>query len=450
MNRTLVSVLVCMSLALPVSAQTTPAELERRLREIEARIEALAAGSPTREIAELRQQIEILSREIEALKLETAPAAEPETPERQFGLGRAASKVYRSRSGVSLGGYGEMLYENFAAERDSGVASDTKDQLDFIRAVLYTGYKWSDRIVFNSELEVEHATTSGQIGEVSLEFGYLDFLIDPRFNIRAGLLLMPVGLVNELHEPTAFLGAKRPEVERLILPATWRETGVGAHGELGDLSYRAYLVTGLRSRDFSSSGIRAGRQRGARALAEDFAFTGRLDWTPLEGALLGGSLYRGDSAQGDTTPSGERFGGTVTIAEFHGDLKVRGLSLRGLWAKGSIDDVAEINAANGLTGSSSVGDEFAGWYAEAGYDLGNVFPRLRASITPFLRYEELDTQESVPRRFSRNPAREVDIMTIGFAIKPIDQVVVKIDHQNAGNAGGSGVDQWNVSLGYIF
>jgi len=200
--------LLCLSLALPVSAQTTPAELERRLREIEARIESLSADSAAREIAELRQQIEILSREIEALKLEAAPAAEPETTERQFGLGRAASKVYRSR-GVSLGGYGEMLYENFAAERDSGIPSGSKDQLDFLRAVLYTGYKWSDRVVFNSELEVEHATTSGQIGEVSLEFGYLDFLIDPRFNVRAGLLLMPVGLVNELHEPTAFLGAPR-------------------------------------------------------------------------------------------------------------------------------------------------------------------------------------------------------------------------------------------------
>src|SRR5262249_13073936 len=158
---------------------------------------------------------------------------------------------------------------------------------------LYTGYKFNDRVLFNSELEVEHATTE-KGGNVNSEFAYLDFLHRPELNFRAGLMLMPMGLVNEQHEPTAYLGAHKAETEQVVIPATWSELGAGVFGDSGPFSYRAYLVTGLDSKGFGpEEGLREGRQGGSEALAQHGAITGRLDWHPIEGTFLGTSLYTG-------------------------------------------------------------------------------------------------------------------------------------------------------------
>jgi hypothetical protein len=422
-------------------------ELVRRVRELEERLRALESGTQPG-AGELRRQIDVLTREIEQLKIERERPAVADAPER--GLGAAASKVYRSGVGMSLGGYGEVVYDRFDDENDAGSDAGAKDQLDFLRAILYAGYKFSDKVVFNSELEVEHATTDDGIGEVAMEFGYLDFLLRPQLGVRAGLLLMPVGLVNELHEPTAFLGSMRPEVERVILPSTWSEAGLGLVGELGPFAYRTYVVTGLNSEEFTSAGIRSGRQGGARALAEDLAWVGRLDWRPTAGALVGGSLYTGGSAQGRTTPAGEAFRGRVTLGELHADLRYRGLLVRGLWAAGRVGDARAINLANALTGAEAVGREFGGWYAEAGYDLASVLRLGGSSLVPFARYEDFSTQRDVLAGFAADPAREADILTLGAVWKPITQVVFKADYQNRDNRAGTAVDQFNVALGYVF
>ncbi|HEY0593147.1 MAG TPA: hypothetical protein VGF40_15345, partial [Thermoanaerobaculia bacterium] len=367
-----------------------------------------------------------------------------------FGLGAAASKVYRADRGVSLGGYGEMLYENYASDRDDNVASGKTDQIDFLRAILYAGYKFNDRVVFNSEIEFEHATTGDGVGEVSVEFAYLDFLVNPAFNVRAGMVLLPIGLVNELHEPTAFLGARRPNVEQAIIPSTWRENGAGIFGEVGTLSYRAYVTNGLDSREFTASGIRSGRQGGAKAKAEDFAFSGRIDWQPLPGTMFGGALFTGGADQGTTTPAGDSYDATVTIAELHADAKVRGWLLRALWATGEIGDAAQVNLANNLTGNKSVGEEFGGWYGEVGYDLGTVLPLGESAVIPFARYEEFNPQESVPSGFALDPSKDASVLTLGVSWKPLPQAVIKLDWQNYDNAAGRGVDQMNLALGYIF
>jgi len=424
-------------------------ELEKRIRELEARLEQVTKEHSSPEIDELRRQIEILSREIESLKLQqnkTAATAD----QQQHGMGAAASKVYRSEPGFSFGGYGEMLYESFDARRDNGSPSGKTDQLDFLRAILYAGYKFNDKVVFNSEIEFEHATTDDGIGEVSVEFGYLDFLVRDEFNVRAGMVLLPVGFVNELHEPTAFLGARRPQVEQQIIPSTWRENGVGVFGESGTLSYRAYIVNGFNSEEFSSSGVRSGRQKGAKAKADDFAIVGRLDWQPIEGFLLGGSAYTGDSAQGRTTPDGESFGANVTMTELHAEAKFRGLQLRALWVESSIDDVRQLNEANDLTGGKSIGEKQDGWYLEAGYDLASVLDLGKHSLIPFVRYEDYDTQKSVPLGYVDDPATAMEILTIGFSWKPIPQAVIKVDFQNIDNGAGTGTDQFNAALGYIF
>jgi hypothetical protein len=420
-----------LSLALCTSAFAQEAsDLERRLRALE---EAIARLQPTAEVAELRRQIEVLSQEVEALKTRQteAPAA---ANTQQFGLGAAASKVYRSQSGVSFGGYGEFLYQNLEGRTDTA---------DALRVILYTGYKFNDRVLFNSEIEYEHANTERN-GEVEVEFAYLDYMFNPAMNVRAGMVLMPIGFANEQHEPTAFLSARRTQVESRIIPTTWTELGAGMFGEVGQFSYRAYLTTSLNSGAFTATGIRNGRQMASQAKADDLAAVGRLDWHPFEGTMVGGSLYSGNSGQEQT------FGGRVTLAEVHADAKFRGVYLRGLAARGTIDDAAAINAANRLTGAASVGESFGGWYAEGGYDLAGLLPRGEMSLTPFARYEQFDTQREVPAGFLRNPANDQNILTLGVAFKPMPQTVIKVDWQDVDNAANTGLDQWNIALGYIF
>ena len=145
-------------------------------------------------------------------------------------------------------------------------------------------------------------------GFVSVEFAALDFLWVPEINARAGLLLVPMGFLNEVHEPPFFFGVARPAVERRILPSTWRENGVGVFGTLGEsLEYRSYVMSGFNAQNFSDGGIRDGRQQGSLSLSEDFAFVTRLDWTPelLPGFLLGGAVYVGDSGQDVELPGGD-------------------------------------------------------------------------------------------------------------------------------------------------
>lgn len=437
-------------IAAPLAAQNQSEvdELRARLRALEAEIESLRVSGRTADTTELERKLDILTREIETLKITRGEPAQADTF--QAGLGEAASKIYRSAPGLSFGGYGEMIYEGPSSSRDDGVASGKKDQIDFLRAILYTGYKFNDRVLFNSEIEFEHATTSGAVGEASVEFAYLDFMVRPELNVRTGLLLLPIGLVNELHEPTAFLGANRPAIEGTIIPTTWRENGAGVWGDLGPVTYRAYVVNGLRGERFSAGGLRGGRQKGGKALAEDLAFAARADWAPVEGLMLGGSFYTGGSGQGLTTAAGETIDVQTDIFELHADARIRGWWLRALWADASLSDVAQLNERLGLTGNRSVGEELGGWYGEVGYDLAGVLPLGQASILPFVRYEQLDTQKQVPSGYLRNPASDREILTIGVSWKPIPQTVIKIDHQNIDNEAGTGVDQWNVGVGYIF
>jgi hypothetical protein len=282
-----------------------------------------------------------------------------------------------------------------------------------------------------------------------VEFAYVDYLWRPQMNLRAGLLLVPMGLVNELHEPTVFLGARRPGVETVILPSTWRENGLGLFGDLGPFTYRAYLLTGLDASRFGAGGLRNGRQNGARAKAEDFAAVARVDYTGLPGLLVGGSLYRGDSGQG-LELGGRRVGVATRVAELHGEWKARGLELRGLWTQADVDDAAALNRALALTGGAGVGERLRGGYVQAGYDLFARRPRGAQALVPYLRWEAYDTQARVPAGFSRNPANDVESLTFGLAYRPLDQVILKLDYLDLDNGAGNAVDQINFALGYIF
>lgn len=445
------------SLAPALFAQSTEErvkELERQVEELRAEVKALENGGGAAEpdrITELERRIEVLAAELEKLKIgEAAVAAE----ESEHGMGPAASKVYRTERGLSIGGYGEVLYQNVSGEEmeehEEALSEEEEeeegdgDQLDLLRAVLYFGYKWNDRWLLNAEIEYEHA---GE--EVSVEFAYLDYLWRPQANLRAGLLLVPMGFLNELHEPTTFLGAQRPAVERVILPTTWRENGFGLFGDAGPFTYRTYLLNGFDASGFSEGGLGGGRQGGAEAKAEDFAWVGRLDYKGLPGLLLGGSAYFGNAGQGLETEEGKSVDAGTTIFEGHVEWRWRGLELRALAVQAEVDDVADLNRALGLSGDESVGEKLTGHYVEAGYDLlaGRSGER---SLIPYGRWERYNTQDEVPAGWSADPAHDVEVLTLGVEYKPFDQIVLKLDHENVDNEAGTGRDRFNVLLGFIF
>lgn len=430
----------------PAFAQSTDArvqELERQVRELKDEIAAMKsgqAGGDAGRLAELERRLEILAGEIEKMRIGEAAA----TADRSgYGLGPAASKIYRTERGLSIGGYGELLYQNFDSERDDGAASGRSDQFDLLRGIVYFGYKWNDRWLLNTEIEYEHAG-----GEVSVEFAYVDYLWRPEMNVRAGLLLVPMGFINELHEPTVFLGANRPDIERVIIPTTWRENGFGLFGDLGPFTYRTYLVNGFRGAGFTAGGLRGGRQKGNQARAEDFAWVGRLDFTGAPGLLVGGSAYLGDSGQ-DLTLSGRSVEAGTTIVEGHLEWRWRGLELRAMGVQADLDDVADLNAALNLSGNQSVGEKLKGYYLQLGYDLLAGRGGERALI-PYARWETYNTQDEVPAGFRANPANDIETVTLGLAVKPIEQLILKVDYQDVDNEAGTGIDQFNALLGYVF
>jgi hypothetical protein len=263
------------------------------------------------------------------------------------------------------------------------------------------------------------------------------------------MLLMPMGLTNEFHEPNVFLGAKRSETESRIIPSTWRENGFGVLGTAGKLSYRTYVVTGLNAAGFNSDGLRGGRQRGSRARTTDPAVVARLDLAPIPGVFLGGSVYTGGSAQNQFQIDGKTLNVDTTIGELHGQFQMRGFDVRGLYARASLDEVAELNRARNLVGIASVGQAMQGGYVQFGY---NVLSQIREGIalTPYYRFEKVNTQDEVPQGFAADAVRDGVFHTSGVEFHPISNIVVKTDYQWIQNSLESGVNQFNISLGYTF
>ena len=460
---TLLAFVLALLLAPAVFAQSGSTEdrvrtLEQQVEQLKAEIAAMKGGdagktgSDADRVAELERRLEVLAGEIEKLKIGEAAAAADRSDQ---GLGPAAAKVYRAERGISIGGYGEIALQKIqevgeeetlrakSEEEEEEEEGEPGRHFDLRRAVVYFGYKWSDSILFNSEVEYEHAG-----GEVSVEFAYLDFLWRPQANFRAGLILLPVGFLNELHEPTVFLGADRPDVEQRILPSTWREGGFGLFGQSGPFTYRTYIVNGLNAAGFTDDGLRGGRQGGDEATARDLAWVGRLDYTGIPGLTVGGSAYAGKAGQDLEGPDGRRLGVATRIYEGHLEWKWRGLEFRALGAQARLSGVAALNAALELEGDESVGERLTGYYVQAGYDL--LSGRGGRALTPFVRWETLNTQDAVPSGFSANPDTDIRNLTVGLEYKPIEQVVIKADYRDVHNRAHTGADRFTLLLGYVF
>ncbi len=290
-------------------------------------------------------------------------------------------------------------------------------------------------------------------GEAEIEFAYIDYRPGRRFGLRGGLLLVPVGFLSELHEPPIYYGARRPDVETFILPSTWRENGLGVYGDAGPVSYRVYLVTGLDASGFSAGEwAREGRQEGAEAKARDWALTARVDCVPVPGLLFGAAGYTGDTGQGSPGIGGAR----LSVWEAHAEWNARGWHLRGLYARGALGQAGAVSLANEplLAGDpargTAIGSRAVGWYGEIAWNILSLAHAGEAELSPFVRYEGLDTQAEVAAPFARDRANDRTVRTYGLHYRPIPNLAVKVDYQDYRNGAGTGVDQLNVALGYLF
>jgi len=429
--------------AAPASAQQSDATVPP---DVDSGSSASTGSQSLEGIEELRRRIDVLADEIERLRSGEQEQIEVSDARRQsLGLAPSAAATYRrATEGVVFSGYGELLLQKLADETESGVAGGGGTELDFLRAVLYAGYRFNRRFLFNSEIEFEHG---GE--EVGIEFAYVDYLLNDNLTLRGGMMLLPLGLVNEFHEPTVFIGARRPVTEQRILPSTWHENGGGVLGTYGPISFRAYLVNGFDAGGFSSTGLRGGRQGGVEAVARDWGFAGRLDTTPVAGVLAGVGMYRGGSGQGLVEVGGNSYDISTTIVEAHGQVQVRGLDLRALVARAAIGNAVALNRALGSEPGAPVAEEMLGGYAQLGY---NVLSQKRSplSVMPFVRLERVDTQHQVPAGFTRNLSADSTLVTAGLEFKPIPNVVLKVDHEWITTAAGTGRDQFNFNLGYAF
>ncbi|HEY8259016.1 MAG TPA: hypothetical protein VIG08_15275 [Gemmatimonadales bacterium] len=347
---------------------------------------------------------------------------------------------------TTIGGYGEVHFQNASGP-------DTPGVVNVARFVVFLSHQFNERLAFRSELEVEDTKVEGGSpgGEVALEQIYLDYMLSPAFTLRAGLVLPPVGILNETHEPPTFNGVERPAFDHDVIPSTWRDIGVGAVGTIpgsSGLSYRVYLLNGLLASGFTADeGIRSGRQEGREASFANPSVTGRLEWA-RPGLRIGGSFWYGGSANQDPALGTGTFDNAVALVSADARYETGPFSFRGVVANISIADADAINAAFG----GQVGSRIAGGYLEGAYNvLSAVAPASSQRLDAFLRHERYNTQAGVPDGVTRDDALARRITTIGLTYKPVYNVVFKGDYQLRRNKAGIGEDQlFNLGVGYQF
>jgi len=355
--------------------------------------------------------------------------------------GRAAAQER-----TTLGGYGEVHYAN-------RTGPDTPGIVDLKRFVVYLAHAFNDQIAFRSELEVEDAKLEGAQpgGEVALEQAYLDYRLSDALTVRTGLVLPPVGIINETHEPPTFNGVDRPGFDHDVIPTTWREIGVGAVGRVpgaDGLSYRVYLVNGLRAAGFSAAeGIREGRQEGREASFANPSFTGRVEWA-RPGLKLGGSFWYGGTADADPALGTGAFAAPITLLSADARYDVGAFLFRAVAASIWVSDAEAINTRY----AGAVGSRIAGGYLEAAYNLLHALaPASSQKLNAFVRHERYDTQAAVPAGTARDETLARRITTFGLSYKPTYNTAFKGDYQLLRNKVGAGeAEVVSLGIGYQF
>lgn len=354
------------------------------------------------------------------------------------GYQRILSNLSGIPQGVTIGGYGEILYNQ---------PNNLNGELDVQRLVMLFGYKFDDRVQFVTEIEYEH------VKEVYVEQAFVNYSIANAVNIRAGLMLVPMGIINEFHEPTTFNGVERPSMDNKIVPTTWREIGIGVAGRLDGLAlrYQAYLFNGFISHDGEagklkgSNGLRGGRQKGAESMVDQFNLSAKLDYYGIPNLRIGLSGYQGRTQADDTV--NDVLGSDIGVSMIGLDARYKWMnfSARGQYVHAKLSDTEAYNSFAGR----DLGSQLEGYYLEAAY---NILPITnKQSLDAFVRYETYDTHKAVAGNLTKNLAYDRQEWTTGLSYHMSIGTVFKVDYQSkATGLADSQYGQFNVGVGVWF
>ena len=344
-----------------------------------------------------------------------------------------------SSKGITVGGYAQVDYNQ--PEGANGT-------MDVHRLVMLLGYKFSDKVQFVTEIEYEH------VKEVYVEQAFLNYSLNDHVNIRGGLMLVPMGIVNEYHEPTTFNGVERPNVDKSIVPSTWREVGVGVTGRFNDLSlgYQAYIFNGFASVNDDkvlggSNGLRNGRQKGAESTINTPNLSAKVDYYGIAGLRVGLSGYFGRTQAADDIQEVNGADVGVSMLGFDARYINRRFSARGQYIHALITDADAYNTLY----ETNLGSELKGWYAEVAYNLLPIDAEQKLDI--FARYEVYDTHAAtIDASIARNLAYNRNEWTTGLSYHVASGAVVKADYQLLDNAveGNKTKGQFNLGFGVWF
>ena len=447
--RILTAAILAAFAALPAHAADDTAALKARLEVMEQQMQQLKA-----ELARVNAKADDANARTDAL------AAHQESG---LGIvtqpGRSTGQPDMAAGQTSLFGYGEINYTRPRQDTPQAQA-----QADVRRAVIGIGHRFSDSLKLISEYEFEHAVTSStDKGEAEVEQFYLDYKLSDRMNLKAGLFLMPIGLMNENHEPTHYFGVQRNEVETRIIPTTWREVGLGLYGTLDSgLQYDAGVSTGFSIHKWDStlgpgSPLSTVHQEGQMAAARDLAFYSALHYVGVPGLRFGGGVWSGNSGQGNAphladnaTPDLSGISGRVTLWNLDATYSLGNLDLRALYARGSIGQAGAINDALVASNPAITGfvpSKFDGGYLQASYRL---FERGDLALTPFLRWERYNTQLEMPAGYeaSADPKNNERVITAGASLFLTHNAVFKADYQKF--RADPTKDRLNLGVGFAF
>lgn len=348
------------------------------------------------------------------------------------------NNLLSSERGLSIGGYGEITYNNLEGKSDPA-------EIDVQRLVILFAYKFDDRTSFVTEIEYEH------VKEVYVEQAFINYVLADGVNLRGGLMLVPMGIINEYHEPTTFNGVERPSLDSKIVPTTWREMGIGVSGRINNASirYQAYVMNGFLSYGDSHKlrgldGLRKGRQKGAESVGSDVNFAGRIEYYGLPNLKFGLSYYTGNTQTTAPEISNTQIGLSMVGLDYR---YINGkLSSRGQFISSSLSDTEAYN----LAGNTDVGSAMGGYYVEGAYNLLPLDSLQKLDI--FLRYENFNTHQKTAGALIANDAYHRVETTFGLSYYLANGAVFKADYQSKGTAveGSDAVGQFNLGLGVFF
>jgi hypothetical protein len=346
-------------------------------------------------------------------------------------------------SAVTVGAYGEILYNQ--PEGDNG-------ELDIQRLVLLFGYRFNEKTQFVTEVEFEH------VNEVFVEQAFVNYAVGSNISLRGGLMLVPMGIINEFHEPTTFNGTERPAMDNVIVPTTWREIGIGVAGRFNDISlgYQAYVFNGFKSTTpdgeggvsgflKGSNGLRSGRQKAIQSTVDSPTLSTKLDYYGIPGLRLGLSGYFGQTQAEDEVETREGANIGISMIGLDARYAYERFTARGQFIHASLSDTDKYNS---LTGRD-LGSVLQGFYVEGAY---NLLPRTKEQkLFAFTRYEKFNTHADTAGDLIANQAYDRTDVTTGLTYHIAPGVVVKGDYQFRSNASDTDTkDRLNFGIGVWF